>query len=61
MYNFEMHDSLPPCSELNKNLKQVDYFMPGVQFARENLGFLLMLCLLCFLPLCKAWQMMAGK
>ena len=24
MYNFVMRDSLPPCSGLNKNLKQID-------------------------------------
>ena len=33
MYHFEMHDSLPPCSELNKNLKQIEYLMLDVQFA----------------------------
>ena len=34
IYNFEMHDSLPPCSELNKYLEQIDYLMLAVQFAR---------------------------
>ena len=38
MYNFEVHDSLPPCSELNKNLKQIDYLMLVVQFARGKSG-----------------------
>jgi len=48
MYNFVMHDSLPPCSELNKNLKQIDYPMLAVQFEEGSLGFLLIPCLLCF-------------
>jgi len=38
MYNFIMHDSLPPCSELNKNLKQIDYLMLAVQFTRGKSG-----------------------
>jgi len=30
-YDFKMQDSLPPCSELNKNSKQINYFMFAVQ------------------------------
>ncbi len=38
MYSFEMHDFLPPCSQLNKNLKQIDYLMLAVHFARGKSG-----------------------
>jgi len=55
-----MHDSLPPCSELNKNLKQVDYLMLALQSARGKSG-LSTHAMFAMLPLRKAWQMMAGK
>jgi len=54
MYNFDMHDSLPPCSKLNKNLKQIDYFMLVVQFARGKSG-LSTPTMFAVLPLRKAW------
>jgi len=38
MHTFEMHNSLPPCSELNKNLKQIDYLMLDLQFDRGKSG-----------------------
>ena len=50
MYNFVMHDSLPPCSELNKNLKQIILCLL-CSSQEESLGFLLMFAML---PLCKA-------
>ena len=55
-----MHDSLPPCSELNKNFKQIDYLMHAVQFARGKSGIFTH-TMFSILPLQKAWQMMAGK
>ena len=30
MYSFEMHDFLSPCSQLNKNFKQIDYAKSGL-------------------------------
>ena len=60
MYNFVMHDSLPPCAELNKNLKQIDYLMLVVQFTRGKSG-LSTHTMFAMLPLRKVWQMMAGK
>jgi len=60
MYNYVMHDSLPPCSEFNKNLKQIDYLMFAVQFARGKSG-LSTHTMFAVLNLRKAWQMMAGK
>jgi len=60
MYTFEMHDSLPPCSELNKNLKQIDYLMLDVQFDRGKSG-LSTHTMFAMLPLRKAWKRMAGK
>ena len=36
MYDLVMHDSLPPCSELNINLKQIDYLTLAVQLTREK-------------------------
>jgi len=32
MHSFEMHDFLPPCSQLNTNFKQRDYLMLAVHF-----------------------------
>ena len=58
MYNFEMHDFLPPCSELNKNLNQIDYLMLAVQFHRGKPG-LSTHTMFPMLPLCKAWKIMA--
>ena len=52
MYNFVMHDSLPPCSELNKTLKQIDYLMHAMQFARGKSGFTTH-AMFAMLPLCK--------
>jgi len=60
MYNFAMHDSLPPCSELNKNLKQRDYLLLAVQFTGGKSG-LSTHTMFAMLPLCEAWQIMAGK
>jgi len=60
MYNFVMYDSLPPCSELNKNLKQIDYLILAGEFARGKAG-LSTHTTFAMLPLSKAWQMMAGK
>ena len=48
MYYFEMLDSLPPRNKLNKNLKQIDYFMQVCNSLEGSLGFLLIACLLCF-------------
>jgi len=60
MYNFEMRDSLQPCSESNKNLKQIDYLMLAVHFARRKSG-LSTHTMFAMLPIRKAWKMMAGK
>ena len=60
MYNFEMYDSIPPYSELNKNLKRIDNLMLAVQFDREK-SELSTRIMFAVLPLQKAWQMMAGK
>jgi len=60
MYNFVMYDSLPPCSELNKNLKQIDYLMLAEQFDGGKSG-LSTHTMFAMLPLCKVWQMMAEK
>jgi len=60
MYNFVMHDSMPPCSELNKYFKQIDYLMLAAQFARGKSG-LSIRTTFAMLPLCKACQIMAGK
>ena len=38
MYNFVMHDSMPPCSKLNKYFKQIDYLRLVLQFARLKYG-----------------------
>ena len=55
-----MHDSMPPCSELNKYFKQIDYLMLAAQFARGKSG-LSIRTTFAMLPLCKACQIMAGK
>ena len=55
-----MHDSLPQCSELNKNLKHIDHLMLAMQFARGKSG-LSTHKMSAMLPLCRAHQKMAGK
>ena len=60
MYGFEMHGFLPPCFQLNKNFKQIDYLMLAVQFAGGKSG-LSSHTMFAMLSLRKAWQMMAGK
>jgi len=55
-----MPDFLPPCFELNKNLKQIDYLMLAVQFDRGK-SELSTHTMFAMLPLLKAWQMMAEK
>jgi len=51
---------MPPCSELNKNLKQVDYLMLVVQFGRGKSG-LSTHTMFAMLPFRKALTIMARK